>query len=66
MKNGQNNEKAILRAWFFLTYHERLFLAGILVILLIGIVARYFHLKGENPNPYNPKGLEQVNPGEHS
>ncbi len=34
-----------LRAWFILTPSERLFVAGALAIFLIGLVARYLHLR---------------------
>ncbi|MBN1268338.1 MAG: hypothetical protein JXB04_02025 [Kiritimatiellae bacterium] len=45
-----------LRAWFALTEQERWFIAGILLIALVGITARYFHLKGEKAEPYEPEG----------
>ncbi len=58
-------EQNFLHAWFAMTHHERLFLGGILLILLVGITARYFHLKNEKPERYDPFALEQVNPGDH-
>lgn len=44
----------LLRAWFVLTPQECLFLAGIAGILLLGLVARYVHLKQEGPEPAPP------------
>jgi hypothetical protein len=49
-----------LRAWFDLAPGERRFLAGVLAIALVGLAARYLHLKHESPQPYAPPGLEQA------
>jgi hypothetical protein len=42
------------RLWFALTREERLFLGGILLIVLVGLTARYVHLKNQKPEPYEP------------
>ena len=42
---------------FTLTHEERLFLAGVLAIAVVGIAARYWHLKQEKPEPYQPEGV---------
>ena len=34
-------------------------MAGILVIALVGLVARYVHLKNQKPDPATPAGVEQ-------
>lgn len=52
-----------LRAWFDLTAGEKKFVAGILAIALIGLVARYFHLKNLRPEPYQPEGIRQAAQG---
>ena len=38
-----------LRSWFVLTKEERIALATVLVIALIGLLARYQHLKNQKP-----------------
>ncbi|MFH0953364.1 MAG: hypothetical protein V1873_03445 [Verrucomicrobiota bacterium] len=52
-----------LRAWFDLTADERKFVAGILVIAVIGLAARYFHLKNQKAEPYQPEGVRQAEYG---
>jgi len=49
-----------LRAWFDLAPDERKFVAGILAIALIGLLARYVHLKNQKPEPIVPEGVEQT------
>jgi hypothetical protein len=49
-----------LRAWFDLAPDERKFVAGILAIALVGMVARYVHLRNEKPETCRPEGAEQV------
>lgn len=49
-----------LRAWFDLTGDERLFVGGIIAIALVGLFARYLHLKNEKPAPYQPPGVEAM------
>lgn len=43
---------AALRRWFQLTRPEQMFLAGILVIFLIGLWARWHALRHEAPEEY--------------
>ena len=42
---------------FTLTREEQIFLAGVLAIALVGMAARYWHLKQEKPEPYQPDGM---------
>lgn len=49
-----------LRSWFDLAPDERTFVAGILAIALVGLVARYVHLKNQKPEPIAPEGVEQA------
>jgi len=42
---------------FTLTREEQVFLAGVLAIAIVGIAARYWHLKQEKPEPYQPEGV---------
>ncbi len=53
---------AWLRSWFMLTADEKKVLAGIAAIVLVGLAARYLHLRNEQPEPYQPAGLEQDAP----
>ncbi|HPF98668.1 MAG TPA: hypothetical protein PLE77_01270 [Kiritimatiellia bacterium] len=48
-----------LRSWFMLTADERKVLAGIVAIVLVGLIARHLHLRNERPEPYQPAGLER-------
>ena len=48
-----------LRSWFMLTADERKVLAGIIAVVLVGLIARYLHLRNERPVPYQPAGLER-------
>ena len=50
---------ARLRFWLLLTGSERLWLAAILAIFLIGVAARWWHLARERPDPYVPEGMEE-------
>jgi hypothetical protein len=43
-----------VKPWFILTTEERLFVAGIVGILLIGLIARYAYLAGQQAEPYEP------------
>jgi hypothetical protein len=52
-----------LKAWFDLAPGERKALAGILAIALVGLMARYLHLRHESPEPYQPAGVEQAEGG---
>ena len=49
-----------LRAWFDLAPDERKFMAGILAIALVGLWARYVHLKNQKPEAIAPEGVEQA------
>ena len=42
---------------FTLTREEQVFLAGVLAIALVGIAARYWHLRHEKPEAYQPEGV---------
>ena len=54
----------IFRAWFSLTRQEQLLLSAVLAIILVGVTARYFHLKNEKPEPYDPEGIGLVTDGD--
>ncbi len=43
-----------------LTLEERRLLLGILAIAMLGLAARYLHLRGEQPAPYQPQGVKQL------
>ena len=60
MKKGRNIDLSWLRSWFDLAPDERKFMAGILAIALVGLVARYVHLKNQKPEPVAPQGVEQA------
>ena len=53
-----------LRAWFDLAPDERKFMAGILAIALVGLWARYVHLKNQKPEAIAPEGVEQAGSAE--
>ena len=44
--------------------NQRLFLAGILAIALVGLTARYIHLRNERPEPYRPDAPVVTEEGE--
>lgn len=48
--------------WFALTPEEQRFLAAVLALALLGLGARYWHLKHERPDPYAPPEAAQENP----
>ena len=63
MKTGREKsgvDLSWLRSWFDLAPDERKFVAGILAIALVGLVARYVHLKHQTPEPVAPEGVEQA------
>ncbi len=39
------------KLWFYLTKEERRLVLGILVLALIGLAARYMHLRNQRPDP---------------
>jgi len=49
-----------LRSWFALTPQERRYLAGVLAIAVVGLAARYIHLRTEKPEPYHGEGAAAV------
>ena len=60
MNVGRNIDLRWLRSWFDLAPDERKFLAAILAIALVGLAARYVHLKNQKPEPVVPQGVEQA------
>jgi hypothetical protein len=63
VKSARNKSKvdlSWLRSWFDLAPDERKFMAGILAIALVGLVARYVHMKNQKPEPVAPQGVEQA------
>jgi hypothetical protein len=46
-----------LKSWFDFAPEERLLLAGILAIALIGLTARYMYLTRQQPEICQPSGL---------
>jgi hypothetical protein len=60
VKKGGNIDLGWLRSWFDLAPDERKFVAGILAIAVVGLVARYVHLKNQKPEPVSPEGVEQA------
>ena len=60
MKRNRQVDLRWLRSWFSLAPDERKMIAGILVIALIGLVARYVHLRNQRPDPIQPEGVEQA------
>ncbi len=67
MNSGEKRAKTGRRqlpAWLDLTLQERKFLLGILAIALVGLAARYLHLRNQQPEPYRPAGVESAERGE--
>lgn len=61
--NARRRKKQPLwvRTWFGMTPHERLTVIAVAVILLIGITARCFYLKNQEPTPYDlPQPMEST------
>jgi hypothetical protein len=52
-----------LIGWFRLSPEERGFIGGILLIALIGLVARHLHLRSQRADRYQPAGLENTTQG---
>lgn len=59
MKEGR---RFFTTAWFALTKEERWLLAGVLGLALLGLTARYLHLRGQTAEPIVPPGLSQAEP----
>ncbi len=51
-----------LQASFWLTNQEKGYIIFLCSIVLLGVVARYFYLKNDNPEVYTPAGVEQLEP----
>jgi len=51
-----------LQASFWLTLEERIWLAVILAIGLLGLTVRYFYLKSRTAQVYTPPGIEITEP----
>ncbi len=47
-----------LRRWFPFTRSEQLMLAGILLIFVIGLCARWYSLRHEKPESYSVPGVD--------
>ena len=60
MKRNRQVDLSWLRSWFSLAPDERKIIAGILAIALLGLVARYVHLRSQHPDPIQPAGVEQA------
>ena len=44
-------------AWFGLTPEERWLVFGVLALALVGLTARYLHLRGQKPEPVPPPAV---------
>ena len=51
-----------LQASFWLTEQEKRSILVICALFLVGVAARYFHLKNETSTVYTPAGIEKVEP----
>lgn len=63
MAGQRENQRSALRrlgALFELTAEERLFVLGLLAIVLVGLAARYAHLRRQRAESYQPAGVEQA------
>jgi len=49
-----------LQASFWLTEQEKRYVLVICALALLGIAARYFHLKNEKAEAYIPAGIEET------
>ena len=63
MNRGKNIDLRWIRAWFDLAPGERKFMAGILAIAVVGLAARYIHLRNQRPESVAPQGVEQAGRG---
>ncbi len=48
------------RSWFALTARERRVAAAIVLLFLLGLIARQAALKREKPDPVRPDGIETL------
>ena len=60
MKRNGAGVSRLMRPWFAMTERERVLTAGIGLILLIGAAARYFYLKKQTPEAYDPPQAAQT------
>lgn len=49
MATSAAHRPTLLRAWFTLTPQEQRLLLGVLALTLIGLTARYWHLRNQQP-----------------
>jgi hypothetical protein len=49
-----SQRRLILQAWWALTREERWLVASIVGLSLLGLTARYLHLRGQTPTPLDP------------
>ena len=55
-----NRKPSPLQASFWLTEQEKRYILVICAIFLLGLIARYWALKRDEPKEYVPKGIEKV------
>ncbi|MFC1461022.1 hypothetical protein ACFLQR_00695 [Verrucomicrobiota bacterium] len=54
---------AVVRAWFCLTSQERMSLFVVLGLVILGLAARYWHLRHEKAETYHgPPNTEHLTP----
>lgn len=58
MKEGR--WRRLPRAWFYLTPSERLSIAVILGLLIVGLGARWWHLSHQHSKPLAPPAVEKT------
>ena len=58
-----NRGKNQFSAWFGLTREERWLVAGILGLALLGLTARYLHLRSQQPDPVEAPVAADPTPG---
>jgi len=56
--NTSHSWRGLAKAWFYLTPNERLAIAVILGLLLLGLGARWWHLRREKSEPISPPVAE--------
>lgn len=55
-----NKKTSPLQASFWLTEQEKRYIIIICAIFMLGLIARYWYLKQDKPEVYEPAGLEKV------
>ncbi|MBI2440604.1 MAG: hypothetical protein HYV35_04450 [Lentisphaerae bacterium] len=58
-EKGNGRWRGLPRAWFYLTPNERLALAVVFGLLLLGLLARFWHLSHEKSEPLSARATEQ-------